>query len=100
MAQFHPAPLPPLRNVDAYTSWPGGVDPTVKLYSLDLDAAQKGGRKATRKDRKNRKASRKDRKNRKASRKDRKNRKASRNDRKNRKASRKDRKNRKGSRKN
>ena len=87
MAQFHPAPLPPLRNVDAYTSWPGGVDPTVKLYSLDLDVAQKGGRKASRKNRKNRKASRK-------------NRKATRKDRKNRKASRKNRKHRKGSRKN
>ena len=72
MAQFHPAPLPPLRNVDAYTSWPGGVDPTVKLYSLDLNAAQKGGRKATRKNRKDRKASRSGRKNRKGSRKNRK----------------------------
>ena len=74
MAQFHPAPLPPLRNVDAYTSWPGGVDPTVRLYSLDLNAAQKGGRKATRKN-----ASRKDRKNHKGSRK---NHKGSRNNRK------------------
>ena len=86
MAQFHPAPLPPLRNVDAYTSWPGGVDPTVKLYSLDLNATQKGGRKGCRK---NRKASRKDRKSRKASRKDRKSRKNRKTSRKNRKGSRK-----------
>jgi hypothetical protein len=50
-------------------------------------APAKGGKRNTRKDRKNRKASRKDRKNRKASRKNRKN------SRKNRKASRKNRKN-------
>jgi hypothetical protein len=64
MPNYHPAPQAPLRNVDAYTSWPGGVDPTVKLYNADN---QKGGknRKATRKNRKNRKASRKNRKNRK-----------------------------------
>jgi hypothetical protein len=90
MAQFHPAPLPPLRNVDAYTSWPGGVDPTVKLYSLDLDAAQKGGRKATRKNRKNRKASRKNRSRSKASRK---NRSRSKGNRKNRSRSKGNRKN-------
>ena len=64
MPNYHPAPQAPLRNVDAYTSWPGGVDPTVKLYNADN---QKGGknRKATRKNRKNRKASRKNRKDRK-----------------------------------
>jgi hypothetical protein len=64
MTNYHPAPQAPLRNVDAYTSWPGGVDPTVKLYNADN---QKGGknRKATRKNRKNRKASRKNRKDRK-----------------------------------
>jgi hypothetical protein len=43
MAQFHPLPLPPLREVDAYTSWPGGVDPTVKLYSSDLTGKQNAG---------------------------------------------------------
>jgi hypothetical protein len=64
MPNYHPAPQAPLRNVDAYTSWPGGVDPTVKLYNADN---QKGGknRKATRKNRKNRKTSRKNRKDRK-----------------------------------
>jgi len=64
MTNYHPAPQAPLRNVDAYTSWPGGVDPTVKLYNTDN---QKGGknRKNTRKNRKNRKASRKNRKDRK-----------------------------------
>ena len=58
MTNYHPAPQAPLRNVDAYTSWPGGVDPTVKLYNADN---QKGGKnlKATRK---NRKATRKNRK--------------------------------------
>jgi len=58
MPNYHPAPLAPLRSVDAYTSWPGGVDPTVALYRADN---QKGGknRKASRK---NRKASRKNRK--------------------------------------
>jgi len=63
MTNYHPAPQAPLRNVDAYTSWPGGVDPTVKLYNADN---QKGGknRKATRKNRKNRKTSRKNRKDR------------------------------------
>jgi len=63
MPNYHPAPLAPLRSVDAYTSWPGGVDPTVALYRADN---QKGG-----KTRKNRRASRKNRKNRKASRRNR-----------------------------
>lgn len=57
MTNYHPAPQAPLRNVDAYTSWPGGVDPTVKLYNADN---QKGGK--NRKSRKNRKATRKNRK--------------------------------------
>ena len=61
MPNYHPAPLAPLRSVDAYTSWPGGVDPTVALYRADN---QKGGRK-TRKSRnrknRNRKASRRNR---------------------------------------
>ena len=56
MPNYHPAPLAPLRSVDAYTSWPGGVDPTVALYRADN---QKGGKK-TRKNR-NRKATRKNR---------------------------------------
>jgi hypothetical protein len=69
MPNYHPAPQVPLRNVDAYTSWPGGVDPTVKLYNADN---QKGGK--NRKGEKNRKATRKNRKNRKTSRKNRKDR--------------------------
>ena len=57
MPNYHPAPQAPLRTVDAYTSWPGGVDPTVKLYNADN---QKGGK--NRKSRKNRSKSRKNRK--------------------------------------
>jgi hypothetical protein len=77
---------PPALGNGTYTSWPGGVDPSVKLYAGNpVPLSMTGGRRSSRKNnrknsRKNRKASRK---NRKASRK---NRKASR---KNRKASRK-----------
>ena len=33
MPNYHPAPQAPLSSSDAYTSWPGGIDPTVKLYN-------------------------------------------------------------------
>lgn len=90
-----------------YTSWPGGVDPSVPLYAgnpvpLSMNTTQSGGRR--RNTRKNRMMYRKNRmvyrKNtRKASRKNRKN--SRKNSRKNRKNSRKaSRKNRKNSRKN
>ena len=89
---LNPAPI----GNGTYTSWPGGVDPSVNLYagnpvplSMQRGGASRKNRKASRK---NRKASRK---NRKASRK---NRKASRKN--SRKASRKNRKvNRKNNRK-
>ena len=45
--QYHPAPLPPLRNVDAYTSWPGGVDPTATLYRINNQAGGKKSKKNT-----------------------------------------------------
>lgn len=32
MARF-PASPPPLSNQDAYTTWPGGVDPTARVYN-------------------------------------------------------------------
>ena len=58
----------PLSASNTYTTWPGGVDPTARLYNTDN---QKGGRKR-RASRKSRKA-RKSRKSRKASRKSRRN---------------------------
>lgn len=36
-----PAQPPPLRPYDAYTTWPGGVDPTAPLFGTDN---QKGGK--------------------------------------------------------
>jgi hypothetical protein len=65
--QYHPAPLAPLSSQNAYTSWPGGVDPTVSQFRTE----QMGGktrrnarkaRKATRKNRKDRKNTRRNRK--------------------------------------
>jgi len=89
-----PAPI----GLGTYTSWPGGVDPTARLFNTDNTripcvgtwAGAGGRRRKSRKgSRKNRKTSRKNRKSsRKTSRKM--NRKASR---KNRKCSRKNRKN-------
>lgn len=58
---------PPAIGNGTYTSWPGGVDPSVPLYAgnpvpLSMGTTQSGGRR-------NRKASNNSRKNRKASRK-------------------------------
>jgi hypothetical protein len=39
-----PPPQAPLSSHNAYTSWPGGVDPSVALFRTDN---QKGGRKNT-----------------------------------------------------
>jgi hypothetical protein len=80
---LNPAPI----GNGTYTSWPGGVDPSVNLYAgnpVPLSMQRGGLRKASRKN--NRKASKKN--NRKASKKN--NRKASKKN--NRKASRKNRK--------
>ncbi len=41
-----PAPLSPFQT---YTSWPGGIDPTVSVYKLPVTG---GSRKRTRKGRK------------------------------------------------
>ena len=40
-----PASPPPLSQFNAYTTWPGGVDPTAALYKADN---QKGGKKSRR----------------------------------------------------
>lgn len=44
MNRYIPAPVspPPLSQHNAYTTWPGGVDPTAALFNTDN---QKGGRK-------------------------------------------------------
>ena len=44
MNRYIPAPVspPPLSSHHAYTTWPGGVDPTAALFNTDN---QKGGRK-------------------------------------------------------
>ena len=59
-----PPEQPPLSNRNAYTTWPGGVDPTVPLYNTDN---QKFGgarrRKSRRVSRKSRRVSRKSRRN-------------------------------------
>ena len=64
-----PATLPPqtsLSNVPAYTTWPGGIDPTVSVYRLPATGgkrtkSRKAHRKASHKTQRkaNRKASRK-----------------------------------------
>ena len=82
-----PPEQPPLTNRNAYTTWPGGVDPTVPLYRTDnqkFGGARRRNRKNSRKvNRKSRKVNRKNRKNsRKVNRKNtRRNRKANRNSR-------------------
>ena len=38
-----PAAPAPLSSVNTYTSWPGGVDPTAKLYQAS--SAYSGGRR-------------------------------------------------------
>ena len=59
-----PPEQPPLSNRNAYTTWPGGVDPTVPLYNTDN---QKFGgarrRKSRRASRKSRRVARKSRRN-------------------------------------
>ncbi len=47
MNRYIPAPASPapLSPYNAYTSWPGGVDPTVALFRSDN---QRGGRKTRR----------------------------------------------------
>ena len=47
----YPASPPPLSDRDAYTSWPGGVDPSVRVYD------SVGGRRRRRATHRNRKAS-------------------------------------------
>ena len=55
---------PPAIGNGTYTSWPGGVDPSVPLYAgnpvpLSMGTTQSGGRRNRKASRKNRKASRK-----------------------------------------
>jgi hypothetical protein len=45
----------PLSKVNTYTSWPGGIDPTVRLYD---QATMLGGRRSRRSTRKSRRFSR------------------------------------------
>ena len=61
-----PPEQPPLSNRNAYTTWPGGVDPTVPLYNTDnqkFGGARRRSRKSRRATRKTRRASRKSRRN-------------------------------------
>ena len=84
-----PSPAP-LSSSNTYTTWPGGVDPTARLFNTDnqfmLPLGKGGARKSRKVSRRNRKHRKVSRRNRKVSRK---NRKVSR---KNRKASRRNRK--------
>lgn len=78
-----PPEQPPLSNRNAYTTWPGGVDPTVPLYNTDNQkfggARRRKSRRATRKSRKSRRTNNLNRKvNRKGRRASRKSRRASR----------------------
>jgi hypothetical protein len=52
----YPASPPPLSDKDAYTTWPGGVDPTAKLYD------SVGGKRKTRRSKNRKPRSRKNRK--------------------------------------
>jgi hypothetical protein len=56
-----PPEQPPLSNRNAYTTWPGGVDPTVPLYNTDNQKF--GGARRRRASRKSRRAPRKSRRN-------------------------------------
>lgn len=89
-----PPEQPPLSNRNAYTTWPGGVDPTVPLYNTDNQkfggARRRKSRRATRKSRKSRKSRRTNNLNRKV------NRKGRRASRKSRRASRRSRRHRGG----
>jgi len=63
-----PPEQPPLSNRNAYTTWPGGVDPTVPLYNTDNQKfggarRRRATRKSRRATRKSRRASRKSRRN-------------------------------------
>ena len=63
-----PPEQPPLSSRNAYTTWPGGVDPTVPLYNTDNQKF--GGARPRRNTRRNRKNTRRNRKvNRKVNRK-------------------------------
>lgn len=55
-----PPEQPPLSNRNAYTTWPGGVDPTVPLYNTDNQkfGGARRRRRNTRKSRKTRKSRR------------------------------------------
>jgi hypothetical protein len=50
MSARFPASPPPLSNQDTYTTWPGGVDPTARVYdSVGGAKTRKASRKASRK---------------------------------------------------
>ncbi len=44
--QRYPASPPPLSNQDTYTTWPGGVDPTARVY--DSVGGKRSGNKRAR----------------------------------------------------
>ena len=52
-----PSPAP-LSKVNTYTSWPGGIDPTVRLYDQATMLGGRRSRRATRRGRKSRRFSR------------------------------------------
>ena len=87
-----PPEQPPLSSRNAYTTWPGGVDPTVPLYNTDNQKF--GGARRRRASRKSRRAARKSRRNNNLNRKV--NRKGRRASRKSRRASRRSRRHRGG----
>ena len=87
-----PPEQPPLSSRNAYTTWPGGVDPTVPLYNTDNQKF--GGARRRRATRKSRRAARKSRRNNNLNRKV--NRKGRRASRKSRRASRRSRRHRGG----
>ena len=62
MNRYIPAPASPapLSQFNAYTTWPGGVDPTAALYKSDN---QRGGRKSRRRHAASRKHRRNTRRN-------------------------------------
>jgi len=62
-----PPEQPPLSNRNAYTTWPGGVDPTVPLYHTDNQKF--GGGASARRRRRNTRKSRRNNANRKVNRK-------------------------------
>jgi hypothetical protein len=42
----YPASPPPLSNQDTYTTWPGGVDPTARVYDSVGGASKRKARMA------------------------------------------------------